>query len=536
MALTAPECPATRFLTRKSAALRSRAGTVTALIVGWTLGVSAPHAHAENWRVTPTLTTRMITSDNINFSALAPASDTLIEVNPGVSVRRVSPRIDLAAAYTPRYFHYVDETFSSRVSHAFNVNGRFEVIDDLFFVDVRAVAGQRNTSVFNAVPTENSLAANQLNNTRTYSISPSFRGKVRLGDVATWSSNVTSVRSESTGNLGGISSETFNGALEGTPARLSWRADVSSTSTRSDRGNTKRERVFGSLIFRPDASVQLTVRYGLESGNVFSGGRNLGDQGYQDTYGAGVIWTPTPRTSITANIDKRPFANTSSLNATHRWSRMSFAATHTRTLTNRAEQLLQPSGVVDRFDSLSLVEPFASLADPIQREQLMSSFLESQGLGRFIVGLSPILTDREFLQTRSQISISRAGVRNTMSLSLFLTESDSGVGSREAAVGDDFARASVIRQHGWNASYSHRIGSQSSLAVNYSSTQSNGRSPGLGGFGGLGSNRDVLDASLSTALGARTSGSIGLRMTRATVAAGDVDENAVIATLTTRFN
>ena len=47
--------------------------------------------------------------------------------------------------------------------------------------------------------------------------------------------------------------------------------------------------------------------------------------------------------------------------------------------------------------------------------------------------------------------------------------------------------------------------------------------------------RNVFNATYSTALGAYTSGSIGLRMMRGTVAAGDVDENALIATVSTRF-
>ncbi len=337
-------------------------------------GVSVSQAvHAENWRVTPTLTTRMIVSDNINFSATRPQSDSLIEVNPGISVRRVSPRINVTGAYTPRYFHYVDETFSSRLSHAFNLNGRLEVIDDFFFLDVRAAASQQNNSVFNAVPTDNASVSNQLNNTRTYSVSPSFRGKVRLGDIATWSSNFTTVRTESTGGLSAFSSETFSGALEGTPAKLGWRIDVSSTSTDSSRtgGDTKRDRVTGALIFRPDVTVQLTTRYGVERGNLASGQSNVSSQGNQATYGLGVVWTPTPRTSFRAEIDKRPYANTSSLNATHRMARMSFSASHARTLTNRAEQLLRPTGVVDLFDSLSdadkkIVEEAAAEANTYQ--------------------------------------------------------------------------------------------------------------------------------------------------------------------------
>jgi uncharacterized protein (PEP-CTERM system associated) len=505
---------------------------VSALIA--TGAISMPHGvRAENWRVTPSLTTRMIVSDNINFSATRPQSDSLIEVNPGVSVRRVSPRINVSAAYTPRYFHYVDETFSSRLSHAFNVNGRLEVIDDFFFLDVRATASQQSNSVFNAVPTDNASVSNQLNNTRTYSVTPSFRGKVRLGDIATWSSNFTTVRTESTGGLSAFSSETFSGALEGTPAKLGWRVDVSSTSTDSGRsgGDTKRDRITGALIFRPDVTVQLTTRYGLERGNLSNGQATVSNQSNQPTYGLGVVWTPTPRTSLRADIDKRPYANTSSLSASHRLARMSFSATHSRTLTNRAEQLLQPTGVVDLFNSLSVLEPFASETDLVQREQLMTDFLNSRGLNRFIVGLNPILTDREFLQTRSQFSVTRTGARNTLTVSVFVTESDSGVGSGGIFPGDDFALSGVIKQHGWNAGFSHRLGSSSSLSLNYTSTQSNGTSAS-----GLGSNRDVLNATLSTPLGARTSGSIGLRMTRATVTAGDVDENAVIATLNTRFN
>lgn len=531
MKLTGTECRARRLLISRQS-FRGGRFFAAALLVAMS-SLDAPVAQAENWRVTPTLSTRMVASDNINFSATDPKSDTVFEVNPGISVRRVSPRINLAAAYTPRYFHYVDETFSSRVSHAYNVNGRFEVIDDLFFIDVRAISSQRNRSVFNAVPTDNVLAANQLDNTRTFSITPSFRGKVRLGDIATWSSNFSSARTESTRNLGSVSTETFTGALESAPAKIGWRADVSSTSTDSDRGNTKRDRITGSLIFRPDSSLQLSVRYGLEKGNAFNARGNPSAQGYQDTYGMGLVWTPTPRSSIKADINKRPFATTRSLNATHRMARMAFSATHTRTLTNRAQQLLEPTGVSDLFDNLSQTEPFASVSDPVQREQLMNEFLVSRGLDRFVVGLSPILTDLEFLQTRSQLSVTRTGPRSLVSLSVFLNESDRGIGSGGITGGDDFDLASVIRQHGWNATLSHRVGSTSSVVLNYTSTQSNGRSNSLSG---LSSNRDVLNLTLSTPIGARTNGSIGLRMTRATVISGDVDENAVIATLTTRFN
>ncbi|OYW33932.1 MAG: hypothetical protein B7Z51_00330, partial [Methyloversatilis sp. 12-65-5] len=75
------------------------------------------------------------------------------------------------------------------------------------------------------------------------------------------------------------------------------------------------------------------------------------------------------------------------------------------------------------------------------------------------------------------------------------------------------------------------VSTDSSINLSLTTSKSDGSSGS-----GIGANRDVANATWTTRLGTRSNGSIGLRMTRATVTAGDVDENAVIATLTTRFN
>jgi len=485
-------------------------------------------AWAENWRVATALTTRMIVSDNINFSATRPASDTLIEMNPNVTVTRSSPRLQFIGVYTPRYLNYLDNTFDSRVAHDFNGTGRIEVLDDFFFLDARAISAQQNQSIFNAVPGDNQLAPNQLNRTRTYSLTPSFRGTVRLGEVATWRSSYNIIRSESTGtiNASSLTSETFNGTLAGTPAKLGWQVDVSSVKTSSDTiQSTDRKSVIGSLLYQHDASLRLVARYGYEDSN-FSNQRSGG------VYGFGASWNLSPRTSMDGNFDDRPYANTSSFRISHRMPRTVLSADYARTLTTRAEQLLSRTGAIDLASSLELIEPFASETDPVERLRLIESFLRDNGLQRFQIGLSPILSDRQFLQTRWQASITRSGLRNTVTVSLFRTESDSGIGGVGVPTGDDFALSPVIRQIGWTASYSHRLSADSSLNLSLYSSKSNGS----GGGSGIGADRDTLNATWTTRLGTRSNGSIGLRMTRATVSTGDVDENAVIATLTTRFN
>lgn len=478
-------------------------------------------------------TTRAIASDNINYSARSAASDTLLEINPSVRLTRKTARLSLDAAYTPRYYYYADDTFDSRLANDFNLNGRAEVVDDLLFMDARVVSAQRNQSVFNAVPTDAALASNQVGATRTYSITPSLRGTVRLGDVASWRSSYNVVRSESTGALANtLTSESFSGTLSGAPARVQWQADVTSVSTSSDRyRGTDRKSIVGSLNYRHDPALTFTLRYGYEDTNLSSSGGAGGPSRQGDVHGYGFRWTPDVRTQIRADVDQRVYARTNTINISHRLPRTAFNGSYTRTLTNRAQQILAPAGTVDLFDQLSLLEPFASIADPVERERLMEAELVARGLSRFIVGLSPVLSDNEFLLSRWQGSVTRTGARNSLTLSVFRTISDSTVGSAATNPADDFSRSAVITQRGWTMSYNHKVSSLSSLNLSLTSSKSSGVSTS-----GLSSNRDVLNATWTTRLGGYTTGSIGLRMTRATVSRGDVDENAVIATLSTRFN
>ncbi|MCQ9372899.1 TIGR03016 family PEP-CTERM system-associated outer membrane protein [Methyloversatilis sp. XJ19-13] len=491
------------------------------------MALFAEVAHAENWRVTTALTSRVLVSDNVRVSAISPQSDTVMELNPQFTLTRRSPRLSLDATYRPRYIDYLDGTIDSRVAHDFNGTGSWEAIDDLFFLNATAISAQRSQSVFNAVPTDNQLAPDQLSRTRTYSLTPSFRGTVRLGDVATWRSNYNIVRSETSGatTANTLTSETFTGTLASTPAKIGWQVDVSTTKTSSDLSrSTDRKRVTGSLIYRPDTTIRLAARYGFEDTN-FANQRN------GDTYGFGATWNPTPRTSFSGDVDERPFSTTASLRASHRLPRLALSASYMRNLTTRAEQILAQNGVTDLAESLAQLEPFASEADPDQRLRMIETFLRDNGLQRFQTSLTPILSDRQFLQTRMQMTVVHTGVRNTVSLSFFRSESDSGIGGLGPISGDDFALSPVIRQIGWTASYSHRLTASSSINLSLTTSKSDGSSSS-----GIGSNRDVANATWTTRLGTRSSGSIGLRMTRATVTAGDVDENAVIATLTTRFN
>jgi len=154
-------------------------------------------AHAEGWRLSTSASVQMIVSDNINFSPVAPSSDVLTEVTPTVDLRRSSPRLKLNANYSPRMMYYADDTFPSRIANNMSANGSFEVVDDIFFLDAKASQTQRRRSVFNAQPNLLNSTLGDSTETRVFSLSPSMRGTVRLGDIATWKSTYTIARSES---------------------------------------------------------------------------------------------------------------------------------------------------------------------------------------------------------------------------------------------------------------------------------------------------------------------------------------------------
>jgi uncharacterized protein (PEP-CTERM system associated) len=481
-------------------------------------------ANAEGWRVSADSEVRVIASDNINFSPVAPSSDTLTELTPSVGVRRDSPRLKLNARYSPRILYYADDTFPSRISNNLNADGALEVVDDFFFLNGRASIRERSRSAFSAQPNLVNGTIGESTQTRVFSLSPSLRGEFRLGDIATWKSGYTIARSESSRNEGAVTARTATGSLQGAPAKLSWKADFSSRKSSSDSGrNSERESVVGSLIFRPDVEVELTGRYGIEKST-------LGRRRDGATYGAGIDWRPGPRTTLSLDRDERPYGSTSAFKLSHRLPRTAFNTSYTRSIVSRIDTLLEGDGLQDLYETLELTEPYASIVDPIERRETIEADARAGRIPGFGDVNAQVLTDSEYLRTRWQASAVHNGARNTLSLTVFRSRSDSGTGSGGAPSGD-FLLSPVIEQRGFTVGLSHRLGSASSVNLSFASFDTTG-----GRSTRQQSKRDIFNATFSTSLGAYTGGSIGLRMMRGTVSAGDVDENAVIATISTRFN
>lgn len=493
----------------------------------------AQGASAEGWRLSVGADVRATYSDNIRMRPTNERSDIVVEAAPRISLSGRAPRLTFTGSYAPRQITYLNDSQPGRLSHSLNANGRLEVVDDFFFLDGAAAMSEHNTSVFGVQDPNNLVSGTSADrtSTRTFSLSPSFRGTLRLWDIAAWQSSYKVTQSDTSSSAAGsVRSEIYTGALIGTPAKWSWRADITQQTTTPDVGRkSERDSLIGSLIFRPDTTLQLTGRYGIDK---YTGAQNRFGTGGQtgSTHGVGVRWNPTPRTDLTFNRDWRVFGTTSNVTAQHRMGRSAFNVNYSRTLSTRAERLLGQVGVLDMAELLAQTNEFQVYTDPVERLQKAEQALALNGIPRYVSLYSPILSDREYFSTNLRFGGVHTGSRDTFSWSIFRSNSDSSLGTLGVPTLGDFASSGAIEQKGWTLSLAHRLSPDTSLNVAWTATETTGTRTA-----GLKTERDTLNATLSTRLGAKTTGSIGLRVTRASTVNGDVDENAVIASIGTRF-
>ena len=95
-------------------------------------------------------------------------------------------------------------------------------------------------------------------------------------------------------------------------------------------------------------------------------------------YGAGVDWTPNPRTKLDGFLEHRFFGPSYGLNFNHRTRRTAWRLSATRNTYTTIEQplTLRPGTTAEVLD-----DAFRSqIADPAQREQAVKQFLERAGL------------------------------------------------------------------------------------------------------------------------------------------------------------
>ena len=469
-----------------------------------------------NGSVTETVT------DNYLLTGIQPESDSITRLTAGVGLNSQSGRTRGFLDYSLSGLIYARHSQRNQLQNALNANFSAVLSEGRSRLDVRAGISQNAISAFGPQPGSNSL--NQANTTelRYLNLVPVVYGP--LGPRLRYTATLNASLSEAKGTaLGSSNLTTTTVRIEpNTAQRLGWAVD--GTAGRSDfkAGRTTTTNRLNGTAYYP--ITELDLKLSASAGAEITDVNSLQRKRYA-TYGLGAVWTPSPRTSLTANFDERAFGRTHNLSFEHRTALTTWRVSDSRSVSTVNGE----SGAGNRGTAYNLLfAQFASIEpDPVKRADLVNSALLRSGISPTAQINPSFLNSGVSVQDRQEVSVAMRGVRSTAVLSYSRTATRRL--DNFTTVADDLSQSSVVHLQGFSLDLSHRLTPVSSLNLLLSDQRGNGD---------LSTQRNhQRQASLLYTLRPTERGSLSVGLRRALYerASTPFDETALFATLGTRF-
>ena len=308
---------------------------------------------AAEWRFRPRVTVRETFSDNINLSATDPEHDFVTDISPGFTLNGTGRRFFLNVFYNLQYLDYARDTAEDTFNNQFQLVGNGEVVQDLFFIDLRGSV--RQSIITNRANTPNSTISASDNLTDTYSavISPYLLH--RFGSFMDGEARYTYSRVDnSTGRSGSESNAALLDFKSGTQFQtVTWNTFYRGYRENPELGQTitfQRAEINGRYHF--NRKVALLFGTGYEDNEFFT---LKTESTSAVTWLAGLSLTPNPRTFLEGGAQNRFFGVAPFVNATYRSKRTALAFHYSEDLTTTNQSV---SGTT----FIPLLDPFG---DPI---------------------------------------------------------------------------------------------------------------------------------------------------------------------------
>jgi uncharacterized protein (PEP-CTERM system associated) len=480
------------------------------------LAVAAEPRVQLNGSVTQTLT------DNYLLTGVRPESDAVSRLTAGVGLTSQSGRTRGFLDYALSGVVYARHSQSNQLQNTLNANFSAELAEGRSRLDVRAGISQSAISAFGPQPGTNSLNPANATELRFLSVAPVVYGPLGPGLRYTAALNASLSDAKGT-DVGDSVLTTATVRIEPTTAqRLSWAVDGTAGKSDYKAGRATTTSRLNGTAFYPitDLDLKLSASAGGEVTDINS----LQRKRYA-TYGMGAVWTPSPRTSLTANFDDRAFGRTHNLSLEHRTALTTWRFSDSRSVSTPNGE----NGAGNRGTAYNLLfAQFGSIEpDPVKRADLVNSVLLRSGISPTAQINPSFLNSGVSLQDRQEVSVAMRGVRSTAVLS-YLRTTTSRLDQLTTAV-DDLSRSSLVHLQGFSLDLSHRLTPVSSINLLLSDQRGNGD---------LNAQRNrQRQASLLYALRPTERGnlSVGLRRAQYETASNPFSETAIFATYGTRF-
>ncbi len=498
---------ARRFLATSTASqaplkgCRERCGLRSAVLLGLVPLFTAVPAHAEKWRITPTLAVNETLTDNVFLTSTNKTSDLVSAISPGIAIEGTGSRAKLRLNYVLTEQLYARESNSNNHLNSLNAIGTIEAIEDLLFIDGTGTISQQYLSAFGAVSPSTANVNKNQTETSSYALSPYLKGR-----LLNWADYLLRYRATTTSSQSNLASNLdtteWTGALKGGTRwnSVTWALDAMSQHNDYSNGRTyDASRYMVTLSYRFNPQIQVSLIGGQESNDYVS----LQQQS-NFTRGGGFDWTPDNRTKLHALVQNRFFGTGYNVEFSHRRPRSMFSFLASKDVS------LQPPGVgnTGQGNNYNAFYTIISAANPglppeAIAAQVAQLLLES-GVPANSSVVDGYLTNRPNVQNLMQLTGALMGVRNTVTFTA--TRSEQQNLSLINGATNNFSLPNRTLQRGYGIVWSHKLSGISSLSFALNQQRSStftANSPETETTGGY--------LVLSTSFSPNTSANIGAR-------------------------
>jgi uncharacterized protein (PEP-CTERM system associated) len=512
---------------RRESQLGRRLLLVSGARLFWTLvpGVLVPvvpaMAQTSGFSLTPRFTATQQFTDNRTLSASNPQAESITTISPGVSITSRIPGLSGSLDYAPSYVHFARGTgvsgFRDGLRNALQSDFRGDAFDNRLTFSAGAAITTQSVSALGLQgerPNDINPNSTELRTLRGSVVAREFlpgRIDVQARLSGSLSRSVDSLAGDASAQGLGLQASQRLGAAIWT---LSW--ERARNSFRDGRSSTS-DRAGLRLAYQFTPVLQAFATAGQDRDDVVQA-----DVRSTTTYGGGLTWAPTSRTSLGLQAERRFFGNSFGVNASHRLRRATFTYADNRSVVESTAGAGQAVTLYQLFFA-----QFASLEpDPVLRDVLVRDFLRNAGLNPNERLTGGFLNTSLVVQRARNLNVAWQARRQTVVLSAFATTSERA--DRTAGGADDLSRVSLLRQRGMNLSLSHRLTPTSSVVFSASRSST----PGANGVAGNGLR--VFTLGWGEQVTRRTALSVSARSARAT-GPNAYDENSLLATLNLSF-
>jgi uncharacterized protein (PEP-CTERM system associated) len=441
------------------------------------------------------------------------------DVSPGVHLSSSTGRIVGSLDYSLHQIIQSNDSSKNELQNALDATGSVEIIDKWAFVDANGKISQRTISAFGTQSTVDGFSNANKTEVSSYRVSPYIKGRLSyFADYeGRYEASTTRAKDAQFANTNGQSANfKLNGV--GLNGRLHWGSQLSTNKVEQSSNQTSRsDSIKNTLGYLIDPQFNLTASFGREYGNY-----SPSENSYKNTSGIGAIWTPSERTTVSADIENAYAGKMHKLNFEHRTPKTSWRVSDAKSvsLTNSITSNSIQGNTYDLlFSQLASIEP-----DPIKRAEMVNNLLlTNYGTSSGSI-LNGYLTSGASIQRTRDFSFSLLGVRDILT---FTAMQSVGQKINQSSIGFDGANA--ITQRAITFSLTHRLNPDTSLNTQLTSqkTSSDGSN--------LTSNLKSFSVDASTKLNLKTIATFGVRRTIYSGGISPYNANSINGGLSVQF-